>query len=105
MNALPAVLAIALVTAALRLLPVLLLGRRGASLPAPLARLLRVMPPAIIGFLVVYSLRSAPVLSYPYFIPEAAGLLAAVILQYWKRNTLLSVACATALHMLLLRII
>ena len=42
--------AIALVTAALRLLPVMLLGKGGKPLPPAAVYLSRVMPPAIIGF-------------------------------------------------------
>ncbi len=105
MSILPAVLAIALVTAALRLLPVMLLGKGGKPLPPAAVYLSRVMPPAIIGFLVVYALRGTGVLSPPHGLPEAAGVAVAALLQYWKRNTLLSVFAATACYMALIRLL
>ncbi len=99
------VLVIALVTAALRFIPVYLLGKKGQRLPPAALFLIRVMPAAIIALLVVYSLKSASVLAYPHGIPEAAGLLTAALLQYFKRNTLLSVFLATACYMVLIRIL
>ena len=90
------VLTAALVTAALRLLPVLLLGKQGRKLPEGVLFISRTMPAAIVGLLVVYSLRFTQITIRPFGIPEAAGLAVAVLLQYWKRKTLLSVFAATA---------
>ena len=98
------VLTVALVTAALRLLPVLLLGKQGRRLPEWLLSLSRMMPAAIVGLLVVYSLRFTQISVNPFGIPQAAALAAAVLLQYWKRNTLLSVFGATACYMVLIRV-
>jgi len=102
---LPAVLVIALVTAALRLLPVMLLGKGGKPLPPAAAFLSRAMPPAIIGLLVVYALRGTDLSAPPHGLPEAAGVCAAALLQYWKKNTLLSVFAATACYMALIRLL
>ena len=98
------VLTVALVTAALRLLPVLLLGKQGRRLPEWLLSLSRTMPAAIVGLLVVYSLRFTQFTASPFGIPQAAGLAVAVLLQYWKKNTLLSVFAATACYMVLIRV-
>ena len=38
-------------------------------------------------------------------LPEAAGVAVAALLQYWKRNTLLSVFAATACYMALIRLL
>lgn len=105
MTALMAVLTIALVTAALRLLPIFLLGRKGQALPGPVLYLSRTMPAAIIGFLVIYSLKSISLAAYPHALPEMLGVAAAALLQYWKKNTLLSVGAATALYMALIRVL
>ncbi len=98
------ILVVALVTALIRLLPVYLLGRKDQHLPEPVLFLTRAMPSAIIGLLVVFSLKGVTLSAYPYGIPALAGVLTAALLQYFKKNTLLSVFCATALYMLLLRV-
>ncbi len=99
------ILVIALVTAALRFIPVYLPGRKGQPLPPAVLFLIRAMPAAIIALLVVYSLKSASILAHPHGIPEAAGLLTAALLQQTKKNTLLSVFLATACYIILIRIL
>ncbi len=99
------VLVIALVTAALRFLPVFLLGKKGQALPPAALYLSRFMPAAIIGLLVVYSLKTAQPTEFPHALPEALGVIVAALLQYWKRNTLLSVFAATACYMVLIRVL
>ncbi len=99
------VLVIALVTAALRFIPIYLLGKKEQRLPPAVLFLIRVMPAAIIALLVVYSLKSARVTAYPHALPEAAGILVAAVLQHVKKNTLLSVSAATACYMVLIRVL
>lgn len=99
------VLSIAGVTALLRLLPVYLLGRKGQTLPGPVRELARAMPPAIIALLVVYSLKSVKIGEVASVLPALAGVATAALLQYYKKNTLLSVGAATALYMVLIRVL
>lgn len=99
------ILAIALVTAILRLLPVYLLGRKGKSLPRPILFLSTAMPGAIIGLLVIYSLRATAVLHPPFGFPALAGVAIAALLQQFKKNTLLSVSVSTAVYMVLIRVL
>ena len=105
MRAFLLILAIALVTAGLRLLPVCLLGRKGKSLPRPVLFLSTAMPGAIIGLLVIYSLRSTVVLYPPFGFPALAGVVTAALLQHFKKNTLLSVSVSTAVYMVLIRVL
>ena len=105
MSAMAIVLVVSGVTLLLRLLPVYLLGQKGRELPGPVAYLGRVMPPAILGFLVVYSVKSVNLAATPHGLPELAGILAAALLHAWKKNTLLSVFGATALYMVLIRLV
>ncbi len=105
MSGFATVLVIALVTAALRFAPIYLLGKKGQRLPPAVLFLIRMMPAAVIALLVVYSLKSARVLEYPYALPEAGGLLTAALLQHYKKNTLLSVLLATVCYMVLIRIL
>ena len=102
MSILLRVLVIAAVTAALRMLPVLLLASNKKPLPPVVLYLSRVLPGAIVGLLVVYSLRGVALSKSPHGIPELVGVLVAGSLQYFKRNTLLSVFAATACYMVLM---
>lgn len=105
MQPLLTILVVALITAILRLLPVLYFGKAGRSIPSSLLYLSRVLPSAIVSLLVVYSLKSVNLQSFPFGLPEAAGVLTAVILHQWKRNTLLSVFGATLCYMALIRVL
>ncbi|NLW20488.1 MAG: hypothetical protein GXY84_03835 [Clostridiales bacterium] len=105
MSPLPQILVIALVTAALRLLPVLLLGGRDRGLPPTLLRLSQSLPGAIIGFLVVYSLRDLAFTALSGWLPALLGVLVAGLLQHYRKNTLLSVFSATAAYMALLQVL
>jgi len=92
---------IALVTAALRFLPFLLL--RGNQTPPFIAYLGKVLPFSIMGMLVVYCLRHLSFSAMPFGIPEILACLAVVLVHIWKRNTLLSILSGTALYMALVQ--
>ena len=64
-----------------------------------------VLPPAVIGMLVVYCLRSTQLFAYPYGIPELIACLAVIGLHAWKRNVLLSVGAGTVLYMALVQMV
>ncbi len=73
--------------------------------PAYVVYLGQVLPPAIIGMLVIYCLKDTVFLSAPFGAPELiAGLLVAG-LHVWKRNILLSILAGTACYMLLTHLI
>ena len=63
-----------------------------------------ILPPAVIGMLVVYCLRSTQVFAYPYGVPELIACLAVIGLHAWRRNVLLSVG-ATILYMVLVQMV
>ena len=98
------VAAVAAVTALTRFLPFLLFGGKQQP-PKAILYLGRVLPCAIMGMLVVYCLRNITPLSPPYGIPEAAGVLLAVLFHVWKRNTLLSIGGSTVVYMLLVQLV
>ena len=62
-----------------------------------------VLPYAVMAMLVVYCLKGAMPLSYPYGLPELIGVLATAGLHLYKRNTLLSIAGGTAVYMLMVQ--
>ena len=63
----------------------------------------RVLPPAMMGLLVVYCLRSVDLLSGSHGLPEAIAVAGIAALHLWKRNVLLSIAGGTAVYMLLVQ--
>ena len=65
--------------------------------PAVVAYLGKVLPPAMMGLLVVYCLRSISWLSAPHGAPELIAIAAVAGLHLWKRNVLLSIAGGTVL--------
>lgn len=78
---------------------------KGKEVPPKVVFIGRVLPPAIIGMLVVYCLRSTSVLAYPYGIPELIAGLTVVILHLWKRNIFLSIGAGTILYMVLVQMV
>ena len=97
------VAAIALVTAALRFLPFVLL--RGRQTPPFIAYLGRVLPFSIMGMLVVYCLRHISFSAMPFGIPELIACAVVVAVHILKRNTLLSILSGTVLYMLLVQLV
>lgn len=73
--------------------------------PKVVAYLGRVLPPAMMGLLVVYCLRSVDLLSGSHGLPEAIAVAVIAALHLWKRNVLLSIAGGTAVYMLLVQVV
>lgn len=73
--------------------------------PKVVAYLGRVLPPAMMGLLVVYSLRSTDLLGGSHGIPEAIAVAVTAGLHLWRRNTLLSILAGTACYMLLVQLV
>ena len=91
-----------LVTILLRSLPFLVFRKK---VPAFITYLGRVLPPAIIGMLVIYCLKDTVITSAPFGLPELIAGVMVVLLQAWKRNALLSILCGTVIYMLLVQLI
>ena len=90
------------VTVLLRALPFLVFRKK---VPAYVSYLGRVLPPAIIGMLVIYCLKDTAVTAAPFGAPELIAGALVVILQAWKRSTLLSILSGTAVYMLLIQLV
>ena len=90
------------VTVLLRALPFLVFRKK---VPAYVPYLGRVLPPAIIGMLVIYCLKDTAVTAAPFGAPELIAGALVVILQAWKRSTLLSILSGTAVYMLLIQLV
>lgn len=98
------IILVALTTFATRLVPFLLFPK-GKKIPPVIEYLGKVLTPAVIGMLVVYCLRSTPVLDAPHGIPEAVAVAVTAGLHIWKRNNLLSIGAGTVLYMVLIQMV
>ena len=97
------ILVIAAITFGLRAAPFILF--RTGKTPRVVAYLGSVLPPAVMGMLIVYSLRNVSVLDAPFGVPELLAVAAVAGLHLWRRNTLLSILGGTALYMVLLQFV
>lgn len=98
------ILAVALTTFATRVVPFLIFPK-GKEIPPVIQYLGKVLTPAVIGMLVVYCLKSTPVMAAPHGIPELIAVLVTAGLHVWKRNNLLSIGTGTILYMILIQFI
>ena len=91
-------------TAVTRFLPILIFP---AGMPTPkyVQYLGKVLPAAVFGLLVVYSLKDVSILTGSHGIPELISILLVIILHVWKRQMLLSIAGGTVCYMLLVQLV
>lgn len=75
------------------------------KLPRVVEDLGRLLPPAMMGLLVVYSLRNTDILSGSHCLPEAIAVTVTAGLHLWRRSTLLSILAGTAVYMLLVQLV
>ncbi|WP_207302979.1 branched-chain amino acid transporter permease [Bacilliculturomica massiliensis] len=101
MYAAAVILVIAAVTFCTRLAPFVLFSR--GETPKIITYLGNALPPAVMAMLVVYCLRSTPILAAPHGVPELLAILTVVALHLWKRNNLISILCGTAVYMFLIQ--
>lgn len=97
------ILAVAAGTQLTRWLPFWLFPEKKQP-PAVVAYLGKVLPPAMMGLLVVYCLRSVDVSAPPHGLPELIAIAVTAGLHLWKRNTLISIGAGTV-YMLLVQLI
>ena len=98
------ILAVALTTFATRVVPFLIFPK-GKEIPPVVQYLGKVLTPAVIGMLVVYCLKSTPVLEAPHGVPELIAVLVTAGLHVWKRNNLLSIGAGTVLYIVLIQLV
>ena len=65
----------------------------------------RVLPPAIIGMLVIYCLKDITPAVHPFGIPELIAAACTAGLQAWRRNSLVSILAGTVIYMVLIRVL
>ena len=87
--------AMSVTTILLRALPFMVF--RGST-PKYIAYLGRVLPPAII-----YCLKDITFLARPFGIPEVIAAASVMLVQVWKRNSLISILTGTVIYMVLIQ--
>lgn len=65
----------------------------------------KILPPAMMGLLVVYCLRNVSLTAPPHGIPEILAIAITAGLHLWRRNVLLSIGAGTLSYMLLLQLL
>ena len=63
------------------------------------------LPPAMMGLLVVYCLKSVSLTASPFGIPELIAIIVTAGLHIWKRKVLLSIGAGTVVYMLLVQFV
>jgi branched-subunit amino acid transport protein AzlD len=91
-------------TMATRFLPFILFP---ANKPTPkyVEYLGKVLPAAVLGMLVVYSLKDINILTGNHGIPELIAITIIVLLHFWKKHMLLSIAGGTLVYMMLVQFV
>ena len=87
-----------------RFLPFLLFPA-GKPTPRYIQYLGKVLPSAVFGLLVVYSLKDVSLLTGSHGIPELISVAVVIVLHLWKRQMLLSIAGGTVCYMLLVQLV
>lgn len=96
------IILVALTTLATRAIPFILFPN-GKKIPKAVEYLGKVLPPAVIGMLVVYCFKSVNPFDFPFGLPELIAGTVVVLLHVWKRNNLLSIGAGTIVYMVLVQ--
>ncbi len=103
-QALIAIAIIAAVTALTRFLPFLIFDN-GKKTPRLVEKLGRLLPPAVMGMLVVYCLKDVSFTALSGFMPALISCAVTAALYLWRRNTLLAILVGTVCNMLLVQLV
>ena len=98
------ILAVAAGTVITRFLPFWLFPE-SKGIPHVVAFLGQALPPAMMGLLLVYSLRNVSFASAGQWLPECIAIAVTAGLHLWRRNSLLSIAGGTITYMLLVQVV
>lgn len=95
---------VVLATMATRFVPFIIFP---ANKPTPkyVQYLGKVLPAAVLGMLVIYCLKDVNFLVGSHGIPEIIAIAVIVVLHFWKKQMLLSIAGGTIVYMLLVQLI
>jgi branched-subunit amino acid transport protein AzlD len=92
---------VAIMTWITRALPYLLFTKK--SPPQIITYLGTVLPASIMIILVIYCIRNTQFTAFPYGAAEIVSVVLVVVLQFWRKNTLVSIFAGTLCYMVLIR--
>ena len=103
LNAAILIIAMSGVTILLRFLPFIIF-KRDKEIPSLIIYLGDILPAAAIGMLVVYCLREINFMVNPFGLFELSASLVVVIVQLYKRNSVISILLGTITYIVLLNV-
>lgn len=92
------ILVITIITFCTRAIPFIIFNSKKET-PEFIIYIGKVLPPAIIGMLIIYCLKNVSISLFPFGMPELISIFVVVILHLWKRNNLISILGGTVLYM------
>ena len=98
------ILMVVLGTMLTRFLPFILFPA-GKPTPKYVQYLGKVLPAAVFGMLIVYCLKDGNIFTGNHGLPELISIAIVVVLHFWKRQMLLSIAGGTICYMLLVQLV
>lgn len=98
------VLAVALGTIVTRFLPFIVFPQ-SKNPPKAVLQIGKMLPPAMMGLLVVYCLKDVQFTSGSHGLPELIAIAVILAIHKWKGNVLLSIGVGTVLYMLMVQLI
>lgn len=98
------IFSIALGAVATRITPFILFPEMKKP-PKIITYLGKVLPPAMMGLLVIYCFKDTAVKEAPHGIPEIIAVLVIILIHKWKNNVFLSIASGTAVYMVLVQMV
>ena len=98
------ILVIAFGTMITRFVPFLLFPEKKQP-PQIILYLGQVLPPAMMGLLVVYCLKDISIEKVPYGLPELISIFVIILVHKWKNNVLLSIGGGTVFYMFLIQFV
>lgn len=98
-----AIAVMSVVTMALRILPFAIFDR--IQTPKSVQYLGDVLPFVLMPMLIVYCLKDVNLVTGSHGMPELLAILLVVVLQWFKKNTLVSIFAGTIFYMCLIQVI
>ena len=97
-------------TFATRVIPFAIFGNR--EIPKIIKYLGDILPPAIIGILIVYCIKGSYLgglgtfmIDFNSLLPQLIGIAITAVIHLWRKNTLLSISVGTISYMLLIHFV
>jgi branched-subunit amino acid transport protein AzlD len=92
-----------IVTFLIRAFPFIIMSKKNENMEKYMVYLSKVLPPAIVGVLIIYTLKETKFLIPSDVAPKLIALIVVVLLHLWRKNSLISIFGGTVLYMFLVQ--